>query len=737
MKRSFLVILLMLLAILLQGCFFSSSDKIDDVYQNLFPNADLTSVTTDLFFPEQMDGVNLSWYSDNWDAIDNEGHITRGEEDVNVIIDVALEYEGYVEFRKFYITVLKRSLFPISKALGVQDGETITINGTVIGTVGNDAYLHDGVDGILVKNIGTNALLGEFVVISGTKQSNDDQLQIDFMSILPNEDIGFEIEKTIITNFSTIDAVNELYDLQEVTIVLTDETNADGDLILGLLDSTNNEMELVIRANNHQFNTFVNQLELLPIANKVNLQGVISNHLNNKQVELVQESIIEVINTAPQEAFYPESNSVTLLDELLDETGVTVGLPSLNEVNALIIPVDFTDYIFSQTNLDRIELAFLGTSEETGWESVQSYYQKSSYGKVHFNGTILEPFHTNKEASYYSQLYNKGFDADYEIVKRALEFYDSQIDYSLYDQNNDNYIDALYFIYAAPVYYEDVLFSQNNVDLWWAYVYQYFTDDYEYYDGVEANYYLWAGYDFIDEPLIDETNNMQSVAINASTYIHETGHMFGLEDYYDYNDSVGPDGGLGGADMMDYTVGDHNAFSKMILGWTIPLVVTEKSVTLTLSSFATSGDVIMINPSWEGSYYDEYLLIDFYLPSGLNEAHAGYRGLFSEAGIRIYHVDATIDPNQGSPQNMDGYYSVFSYNNSDTNHKLIKMIEADGDYSIESTNRADNDDLYSVGDIFGKTSYPSYRWHNGDIIDFMIEVISITDTEATIKITYK
>ncbi|MCK7485830.1 MAG: hypothetical protein MZU97_10005 [Bacillus subtilis] len=38
----------------------------------------------------------------------------------------------------------------------------------------------------------------------------------------------------------------------------------------------------------------------------------------------------------------------------------------------------------------------------------------------------------------------------------------------------------------------------------------------------------------------------------------------GLEDYYDYD----PDGrynvgGLGSADMMDYTVGDHNPFSKM------------------------------------------------------------------------------------------------------------------------------------------------------------------------------
>lgn len=243
--------------------------------------------------------------------------------------------------------------------------------------------------------------------------------------------------------------------------------------------------------------------------------------------------------------------------------------------------------------------------------------------------------------------------------------------------------------------------------------------------------------DFINEPLIDEGNNKQMIPINASTYIHETGHMFGLDDYYDYNEFKGPDGGLGGADMMDYTVGDHNPFSKIILGWTTPLVVTEESVTVTLRPFSESGDVIMINPSWENSYFDEYLLIDFYVPSFLNEAHAGYRGLFSESGIRIFHVDATADPKQGSPQNENGYYSVFSFNNSDTDHKLIKLIEADGNYSIEKTGVADNADLYRPGDIFGKTSYPGYRWYDRTLINFTVEIISISDDEAIIMISFK
>ena len=48
-------------------------------------------------------------------------------------------------------------------------------------------------------------------------------------------------------------------------------------------------------------------------------------------------------------------------------------------------------------------------------------------------------------------------------------------------------------------------------------------------------------------------------------------------DYYDYEEGLRPDGGLGGADMMDYTVGDHNSFTKIILDWTTPLVVSGKN----------------------------------------------------------------------------------------------------------------------------------------------------------------
>src|SRR5205085_9571813 len=65
-----------------------------------------------------------------------------------------------------------------------------------------------------------------------------------------------------------------------------------------------------------------------------------------------------------------------------------------------------------------------------------------------------------------------------------------------------------------------------------------------------------------------------------NTLIHEMGHAFGLPDYYDYEPGNGPDGGLGGLDMMDANVGNHNAFSRWLLDWIQPDVIGSGSPTL-------------------------------------------------------------------------------------------------------------------------------------------------------------
>ena len=397
--------------------------------------------------------------------------------------------------------------------------------------------------------------------------------------------------------------------------------------------------------------------------------------------------------------------------------GLNRGLPS-DGANVLVIPVDFSDYRADSEMKSVLEKSFFGTSSDTGWESLQSYYYKSSYGKALIEGTVLDVYSTNKTSSYFEELEDDV--AACRIIKDALEYYDSSVDYSKYDSDGDGYIDSIYLIYTAPVNYT------ADDSLYWAFSYEYNTDQYEYYDNVEADFCTFIGYDFLFEDLASKKN----VIYNTETIIHESGHLFGLDDYYDYDSTLGDDGGIGGGDMMDYNVGDHNPYSKLILGWTTPTVIDasklSRDITIDLSSFGSSGDCIIICNGWNNTYFDEYYIIDFYTPDGLNAIEAGYSGLFSNSGIRIYHIDATLK----SASDANGVWEMTKYNNSDAKYKLIKLIQADGLNEIENSDEyGDNDDLFYQG-----TTFKDIKWYDNTSADFRIYVEMISGTEARIVI---
>lgn len=418
--------------------------------------------------------------------------------------------------------------------------------------------------------------------------------------------------------------------------------------------------------------------------------------------------------------------------ETKETYGITLGLPSIGNPKVLVIPVEFTNCKAPTNIVKNLETAFFGTSEETGWESLQSYYYKSSYGKLNIQGTVLEPFNTGHTTGYYDNLYKRylydldayyNYETDtypdsveYSIIKEALAYYDDQINYDDYDYNKDGYIDSIYLVYVNE-------YSMDDDSLWWAFTDEYFTEEEELYDNVEADFYMFCSYQF----LFDEFHG-KIINYNLETIIHETGHLLGLDDYYDYDDTTGPNGGIGGGDMMDYNVGDHNAYSKLLLGWISPYIVNGETTTINLSQFQKSGDVVIIFKEWKGTFFDEYLIIDFYTPNYLNYASAGEYGLFSTMGVRIYHVNAKLN----DPEDCYSIFELTKYNNSYTSKRLITLIEADGQDDISKNGYAENSDLFQTGD-----EYSPSRWYDYSYCGFKIKVNSITSTNANITIEYK
>jgi len=671
--------------------------NLEEIYENLIETIDLDNITSNLTLPTVINDVSIVYESSNETIIDNTGIVTQTHEAQTVGFKITLSYG---------IDVLNKT-----EILTVLPNETLLLN-HVYDNLFTDFDLNNIDNNIDLKN----TFLGTTIIYSSSNSSVFSDFGVVSRTI--NDEIIVLTTTITIGNHSLV-KTNQLRVLKDPELLIN---HVFDELLIGI-DLDNIIDDILLPLNVMDVSITYNSSNLTVLSNS----GVVNGSNRDESVELIVNLTYE--NITRSKSIFMTIKKIEM-SHLVDELDlfITSGITPTGQQNVLVIPINFTDYKFTEEDENRLEIAFFGTSEETGWESVQSYYEKSSYGKFFLNGTVLEPFETNKASTYYARKYNQGYDADYEVIRAALKYYDSQIDYSLYDNNDDGYIDGLYFIYAAPVWYGNNTGSTNDSDLWWAYVYYYYTEDYEYYDGVEANYYMWAGIDFMDEAIVYDDYTDEYIDVNASTYIHETGHLLGLYDYYDYDDTVGPDGGLGGADMMDYTVGDHNPFTKIILDWVDPIIVSNQSTTITINSFTETGDVILVSPNWNSSYFDEYFLIEYYTPTNLNEIHAGYNGLYSISGIRIIHVNAQINPNQEKD------YELFLYDNSDTMTKLLKPVEADNDNSVEQFSIAENSDLFQLGGSFGSST--DYKLRNGQIVNFNIEIISLTSNQAEIKITF-
>jgi M6 family metalloprotease-like protein len=326
-----------------------------------------------------------------------------------------------------------------------------------------------------------------------------------------------------------------------------------------------------------------------------------------------------------------------------------LSFPTTGEVHGLVIPIEFTDYPFSQSAygsdyLSAINRAFNGNGKtDTGyWESVASYYSKSSLGKLNFSFDIAPVYASGKAtsdllASYgeYSGSLFMGSSALNDYVKNHGS--DST---QKFDGDKDGYIDGVWFVYSAPDYASGAYNAYpSSMSLFWAFC----TDSL----GYEANLaspalhsFGWSSIDFLSK-------QTSAPKVDAHTFIHETGHLLSLPDYYSYDRTgASSSGPLGGLAMMDLNIGDQDSFSKIALGWADPYVVTD-SCTITIKPNESSGDAILLADRWNGTAFDEYLLLDLQTPTGVNQSDslASYNfrpTYYSVPGVRMLHVDSRM-----------------------------------------------------------------------------------------------
>jgi M6 family metalloprotease-like protein len=359
------------------------------------------------------------------------------------------------------------------------------------------------------------------------------------------------------------------------------------------------------------------------------------------------------------------------------------GMPTKGTVKMFVLLVDFNDYPHDDTlnPVAAVQARIFGDGDArttAPYESLRAFYRRSSYTQLDLTGTVLGWYRPSYSRVSMAQT-TAGREA---LIKEALTSFVAQgHDFAQYDNWGNGVIDYFAVVWSGP--------DNGWSNFWWGY--QTFFDDASFkVGGKTLHKYSWQ---WESRPL--------GGAFTPKTLIHETGHALGLPDYYDYDTTVGPNGGVGGLDMMDASKGDHNCFSKFLLDWITPKILTGNSpgVTLAAAEDAPGEAVILMPDAVAGHPFGEFFMVQNRRPQQNDSSYPG-------DGLLIWHVDSRLDPSTGD--------SDYLYDNSFTAHKLLKLMEADGLELIETSSAsAHAGDYYQAGKVFGPTSQPASIRYNG------------------------
>lgn len=500
------------------------------------------------------------------------------------------------------------------------------------------------------------ALIGPLTLLSCSSSNNNESNNVPSQ----NEDDNKEEENEVVepTPEPTIEPTPEptpepvviepevRLHYEEKTISLNEELEIEYDVIQG----SERKISIVTSSRNDDVVTIENN-KVTPIGGGSTYIDLVDS-FTNEVMGSIKIIVEEEINEDKTKLSY------TYTDYTKRELYNAVGSPTIGTSKFLIIPIWFKDssefITFDHRENIRKDAykAFFGRDEDTGWKSVKSYYEEESRGRLEMNGEISEWYEVDysyKNFRFEESLYNV-----IDLVNQGTKAYfenHPETNSKDFDGNGDGYIDGVIAMYACPDY--SALNNYYYTNLW---AYTYWTMEEANIDDPVPNAFFWSSYDFMyDENTANKrtgkskagSGNNQYCTIDTHTFIHEIGHVLGLQDYYDY----GPNGysAAGGFSMQDLNVGGHDPYSVMAFGWSDPYIVEDEG-TFTIKTFQKSKDLVLISPKWNdfNSPFDEYILMELYSPTGLNEFdtehqynYGGASGV-DQVGIRLWHVDSRL-----------------------------------------------------------------------------------------------
>lgn len=298
--------------------------------------------------------------------------------------------------------------------------------------------------------------------------------------------------------------------------------------------------------------------------------------------------------------------------------------------------------------------------------SMRDYYVENSYGQFDVDGTVTAWYTVSQPYSYYSNhdgLPNTsddyGLNSGYVFLKsfihEVLELADADIDFSEFDEDGDNVVDALFIVHAGPGAEELYISSYDaHFNYFWSHQ---ASVQYQTADGIKVGRYT-----------IEPQNGTIGV------FCHEFGHTLGLPDLYDTDRSSEGIGewGLMASGGWCHLPGDRfgtrpshfTAWSKMRLGWLQPQMVRSGSNSYRLPPVESEPFAIQVwndSMSTNLSDPDEYFLLENrqnqLFDAALTRRQVDFNRPLAN-GLIIYHVNKN------------------RFHNSDDSRRLIDVEEA-------------------------------------------------------------
>lgn len=333
--------------------------------------------------------------------------------------------------------------------------------------------------------------------------------------------------------------------------------------------------------------------------------------------------------------------------------------------HGLVILADFSDVKFKHTKEDFEKLLTEeGYSVNGATGSAKEYFDDQFKGMLEFDFHVADIVTLPKDRSYYGENGSDGNDRNpAEMIRDACRLADSQIDFSLYDDDKDGEVDNVFLFFAG----HDEAEGGAEECIWshaW-YIYRGARIDLVL-DGTRIDRYACAS-----ELLLvhDQAGNTRDYISGIGTFCHEYSHTLGLPDVYDtdYEESGGISAGFwtstslmdgGNFNNMGNTPPNYNALERMIAGISMPETISETG-TYRLSPVNEESRSYMVKDGSDDRFY-------------LFECRAakGWDTYIGGSGLLAYHIDTT----------ESGFREWLAYNevNIDPENQKADLLEADG-----------------------------------------------------------